>query len=312
MTASRPARGRRPRRSRSGSRRTHADRFLFVEADIADRDQSTAFVKEVLAKWGSIDVLVNNAGVARDGILALFSDEDSDTVIDLNLKATIHLTRQVVRNMLAHGGGRIVNISSITGLTGYRGPDGLRRDQGGARRLHPRPGPRGRVAQDHRQQHRVGLPEDRDEPRPRRGAAQPDRPSYAGRPARRARRHRPHRSSSSSTSATTGSPDRCWSSTAASPADPPAVTTRPLDPTEVYYEVVDRLWPMNALGVIELDGLLRRGAGHRGLGDDHRAGADRRRPGGARRPAGGALRLRRAVHRDRSRRTTTSWPCSPR
>jgi len=99
----------------------HPDRFLFVEADIADRDQSTAFVKEVLAKWGSVDVLVNNAGVARDGILALMSDEDSDTVIDLNLKATIHLTKQVVRNMLAHGGGRIVNISSITGLTGYRG-----------------------------------------------------------------------------------------------------------------------------------------------------------------------------------------------
>jgi 3-oxoacyl-[acyl-carrier protein] reductase len=100
----------------------YPDRFLFVEADIADRPQSTAFVKAVLAKFGSINVLVNNAGVARDGILALFSDEDSDTVIDLNLKATIHLSRQVVRNMLAHDeGGRIINISSITGLTGYRG-----------------------------------------------------------------------------------------------------------------------------------------------------------------------------------------------
>jgi 3-oxoacyl-[acyl-carrier protein] reductase len=99
----------------------HPDRFLFVEADIADRDQSTAFIKAVIEKFGAIDVLVNNAGVARDGILALFSDDDTDTVIDLNLKATIHISRQVVRNMLAHGGGRIVNISSITGLTGYRG-----------------------------------------------------------------------------------------------------------------------------------------------------------------------------------------------
>jgi len=99
----------------------HGDRFLFVEADVADRTQSTAFAKAVIEKWGSVDVLVNNAGVARDGILALFSDEDADTVIDLNLKATIHLSRQIVRNMLAHGGGRIVNISSITGLTGYRG-----------------------------------------------------------------------------------------------------------------------------------------------------------------------------------------------
>jgi 3-oxoacyl-[acyl-carrier protein] reductase len=99
----------------------YADRFLFIEADIADRDQSTAFVQTVVDKWDRIDVLVNNAGVARDGILALFSDEDSDTVIDLNLKATIHLTKRVVRNMLNHGGGSIVNISSIVGLTGYRG-----------------------------------------------------------------------------------------------------------------------------------------------------------------------------------------------
>lgn len=99
----------------------YADRFLFREADLADREQSTAFVKDVLAEWKSVDVLINNAGVARDGILALFSDDDTDTVIDLNLKATIHVTRQVVRNMLVHGGGRIVNISSIVGLTGYRG-----------------------------------------------------------------------------------------------------------------------------------------------------------------------------------------------
>lgn len=96
-------------------------RFLFNAIDLANREECTSFVKHVLGEWKSVDILVNNAGVARDGIFALFSDEDSDTVIDLNLKATIHLTRQIVRNMLAHGGGRIVNISSITGLTGYRG-----------------------------------------------------------------------------------------------------------------------------------------------------------------------------------------------
>lgn len=99
----------------------YADRFLFRTADLAVREDSTAFAKAVIAEWKSVDVLVNNAGVARDGILAMFSDDDSDMVIDLNLKATIHLTKQIVRNMLAHGGGRIVNISSITGLTGYRG-----------------------------------------------------------------------------------------------------------------------------------------------------------------------------------------------
>jgi 3-oxoacyl-[acyl-carrier protein] reductase len=96
-------------------------RALGLGLHVGRWDTLEPFVERVHAELGSIDVLVNNAGVARDGILALMSDEDSDTVIDLNLKATIHLTRQVVRNMLAKGGGRIVNISSITGLTGYRG-----------------------------------------------------------------------------------------------------------------------------------------------------------------------------------------------
>ena len=99
----------------------YADRFLFVEVDASDRDQSTQFIQRVVEEWSTIDVLVNNAGVARDGVLALVSEEDVDTVIDLNLKGTIYLTRAVVRNMLARGGGSIVNISSIVGQTGYRG-----------------------------------------------------------------------------------------------------------------------------------------------------------------------------------------------
>jgi 3-oxoacyl-[acyl-carrier protein] reductase len=98
-----------------------ADRFLFVTADLADRADCERFVGDVVRRWGSIDVLVNNAGVARDGVLALFSDDDVDTVIDLNLRGTIHVTRLVVRRMLARGGGRIVNVSSIVGRSGYRG-----------------------------------------------------------------------------------------------------------------------------------------------------------------------------------------------
>ena len=66
-------------------------------------------------------MLVNNAGVARDGILGLFSDDDLDTVIDLNLKGTLYVTRLVSRRMLARRSGAIVNISSIVGLSGYRG-----------------------------------------------------------------------------------------------------------------------------------------------------------------------------------------------
>ena len=96
-------------------------RFLFSEVDLSNREQTTAFVKDVIDAWGTVDVLINNAGVARDGILGLSSDEDIDTVIDLNLKGTLHITKLVSRRMLAHGKGHIVNISSIVGLSGYRG-----------------------------------------------------------------------------------------------------------------------------------------------------------------------------------------------
>jgi 3-oxoacyl-[acyl-carrier protein] reductase len=98
-----------------------ADRFLFMPADLSRVEDAEAFVKAVTDRWDGVDVLVNNAGVARDGILGLFSDEDVDTVIDLNLKGTIYVTRLVSRRMLARRSGSIVNISSIVGLSGYRG-----------------------------------------------------------------------------------------------------------------------------------------------------------------------------------------------
>lgn len=98
-----------------------ADRFLFQETDVSDRAQDAAFVDAVMQRWGRIDVLVNNAGVARDGILATAQPDDVDTVIDLNLKGTLEITRLVSRRMLSQGGGHIVQISSIVGLSGYRG-----------------------------------------------------------------------------------------------------------------------------------------------------------------------------------------------
>jgi 3-oxoacyl-[acyl-carrier protein] reductase len=98
------------------------DRFFFQSADLSKAADADFFVKAVTAKWGRVDVLINNAGVARDGILGLFSDDDVDAVIDLNLKGTIYMTRLVSRRMLAQGGGgSIVNISSIVGRSGYRG-----------------------------------------------------------------------------------------------------------------------------------------------------------------------------------------------
>jgi 3-oxoacyl-[acyl-carrier protein] reductase len=97
------------------------ERFHYEPADLADRSAADALVDGVLARFGQIDVLVNNAGLARDGVLPLFADEAIDEVIDLNLRATIHVTRLISRRMLRQGAGRIINISSIVGLAGYRG-----------------------------------------------------------------------------------------------------------------------------------------------------------------------------------------------
>lgn len=97
------------------------DRFLYREVDVADRASCDSFVSDVVTEYGRIDVLINNAGVARDGVLGTYQDDDVDTVVDLNLKGTIYLTRAAVRRMLLQRSGSIINISSIVGLSGYRG-----------------------------------------------------------------------------------------------------------------------------------------------------------------------------------------------
>jgi 3-oxoacyl-[acyl-carrier protein] reductase len=96
-------------------------RFYYEAVDLADPKGCEAFVHNVTDRFGRVDVLVNNAGVAREGVLALFSDDDTDQVIDLNLRATIQITRLVSRRMLTQHSGRIINISSVVGLSGYRG-----------------------------------------------------------------------------------------------------------------------------------------------------------------------------------------------
>ncbi len=97
------------------------ERFHFTTADVSDPADADRLVKEAAVRWGGIDVLVNNAGVAREGVIGLFGDEALDQVIDLNLKGTVYVTRAASRVMLARRAGAIVNISSVVGLSGYRG-----------------------------------------------------------------------------------------------------------------------------------------------------------------------------------------------
>ncbi|MEV4999800.1 SDR family NAD(P)-dependent oxidoreductase [Nocardioides sp. LML1-1-1.1] len=97
------------------------DRFSFLSADVSVEADATRYVKDVVQRWGRIDVLVNNAGVAGEGMIALTDDGLIDRVVDLNIKGTLYVTRAASRTMLARRSGAIVNISSVVGLSGYRG-----------------------------------------------------------------------------------------------------------------------------------------------------------------------------------------------
>jgi len=99
----------------------YKERLHFASVDVSDAAQAERFVKDTVARWDRLDVVVNNAGVAREGILGLFGDDALDQVVDLNLKGTVYVTRAASRAMLARRAGAIVNISSVVGLSGYRG-----------------------------------------------------------------------------------------------------------------------------------------------------------------------------------------------
>jgi 3-oxoacyl-[acyl-carrier protein] reductase len=98
-----------------------SERLYFEALDLADRRSSHAFVTRVVERFGGVDVLVNNAGLASEGVLGLVQEDEIDALLELNVKGTILLTKLVVRRMLTAGSGRVVNISSVAGLSGYRG-----------------------------------------------------------------------------------------------------------------------------------------------------------------------------------------------
>jgi 3-oxoacyl-[acyl-carrier protein] reductase len=88
--------------------------------DVADPDAANALVKQV-EEMGSLDILVNNAGVTRDNLLMRIKDEDWNTVVDTNLRGAFNLIRAASRGMMKRRGGRIINITSVVGITGNKG-----------------------------------------------------------------------------------------------------------------------------------------------------------------------------------------------
>jgi len=89
--------------------------------DVSSNKTVDALFKEILSKFGRIDVLVNNAGIVRDKLLMRMNEEDWDAVIGVNLKSVFNCTSAVIRAMIKQRGGRIVNISSVVGQIGNAG-----------------------------------------------------------------------------------------------------------------------------------------------------------------------------------------------
>ncbi len=88
------------------------------QCDVSSFEQTETITKQILEEFGQVDILVNNAGIVRDGFLLSMKEEAFDAVIDTNLKGAFHMIRHLYSHMMRKRSGRIINISSIVGLTG--------------------------------------------------------------------------------------------------------------------------------------------------------------------------------------------------
>ncbi len=94
---------------------------IAIQGDAADPASADAAVSRVVETWGRLDVLVNNAGVTRDTLMLRMTEEDWDAVLDTNLKSVFHFSKAAYRVMMKQRSGRIVNLSSVVGITGNAG-----------------------------------------------------------------------------------------------------------------------------------------------------------------------------------------------
>ena len=94
---------------------------LAVQADVSKSEDVDRLVEETLADFGKIDVLVNNAGITRDGLLMRMKEEDWDAVLETNLKGVYLCTKAVTKGMMKQRSGRVINMTSVVGVMGNAG-----------------------------------------------------------------------------------------------------------------------------------------------------------------------------------------------
>jgi 3-oxoacyl-[acyl-carrier protein] reductase len=92
-----------------------------IKANVSDETEVKGMIKEVIGTFGQLDILVNNAGITRDNLLMRMSEDDFDAVINTNLKGVFVCTKSVTRQMMKQRSGRIINVSSVVGISGNAG-----------------------------------------------------------------------------------------------------------------------------------------------------------------------------------------------
>ena len=104
---------------------------LAEKVDVTNLKEVQDFIQKALDKFGKIDILINNAGITRDGLLVRMNDADWDAVLNVNLKGTFNCTKAVAKTMMKQRSGKIVNIASIIGLIGNPGQSNYAASKGG-------------------------------------------------------------------------------------------------------------------------------------------------------------------------------------
>ncbi len=92
-----------------------------IQCNVADFAASEVFIKQVLEKYQKVNILVNNAGVTRDNLIMRMTEEDYDMVLDTNLKGAFHMIKHLSRSFIKQRSGKIINISSVSGVLGNAG-----------------------------------------------------------------------------------------------------------------------------------------------------------------------------------------------
>ncbi len=93
----------------------------FYRCDVSSMDETKAVVKQVIKDFGGVDILINNAGVTRDGLMLTMKDADWDLVLDINLKGAFNMIKACYQGFIRRKSGKIVNISSVSGMMGNAG-----------------------------------------------------------------------------------------------------------------------------------------------------------------------------------------------